>query len=230
MKKTTKYLFLLLLATAVFGLSSCKKKWKQPTEVSFKFQLNGNSNAGPVKFTNAYLLLNKVSVSADRKQSPPHVDLQQQLNNLALNFSTTPSSTVFKFDVPQGTYSNFNLKYETSTNQSGYSMLINGTYIDSTGNTLALQFVFSAADVMNLNAKNNSGGNEIVLVEGHPTTATINLNPNYWFAAISSDMLDEADQETINGVQTITIDFDTNDDLYNLIANRIKEGNQCIFN
>jgi len=230
MKKTHKYLLLFACLTAIFSFSSCKKKWKQPTDVSFKFLLNSNSNTGLVKFTNAYLFLNKISYTGDRKQSPTHIELQQQLNGLPINFSSGSASSALKFEIPQGTYSKIDIKYETISNQNATSLEINGTYVDSSGNTIAVQFIFPAADGITLTAKNASGGNEIVLIEGHPVTANITLNPNYWFASIPKSIFNDAEVEDKNGVQTISIDKDNNEDLYNLIVNRIKDGNECVFN
>ncbi|MGZ3863155.1 MAG: hypothetical protein ACXVPN_05065 [Bacteroidia bacterium] len=229
MRSSGKYYLALLLAILITGLSSCHKKWKKPTEVSFRFQLNQNSGNGQIKFTSASLFLSKMSVSADRKQSPPHIDLQQTVNSDATFFVSSPSPA-YRFDIPQGSYSALNVKYETTGNQNSAALTINGTYTDSSGTTFAVQFRLSAGDVNTITAKNPSGGNEITLVEGHSANATIYLNPNYWFAASSANMMDDADVEIVNGVPTIIIDDDENEDIYELVVLRIKDGNECVFN
>jgi hypothetical protein len=229
MKTHSRYILLFTCLTVLFNFSSCKKKWSKPTEVSFKFQLNSNSNSGLIKFSDAYIMLNKTTVTGDRKQSPGHIDLEQT-TNFPVSFSSSSPGAPIKFDIPQGTYNSITLKYETNTDQNGTSLQIKGIYTDSSGNPIPVLFIFSAGDNINIPAKNTSGGNDIVLVEGHPVSASIILNPNYWFASVSKSMMDNAELEDVGGVQTILITKDENDDLYGLIINRIKDGNQCVFN
>ncbi|MGZ3866464.1 MAG: hypothetical protein ACXVC6_07275 [Bacteroidia bacterium] len=227
MKLFFKYITTSIALILAFALTSCHKKWKKPTDVSFRFQLNQNSNAGLIKFNHASLVLTKIYVSADRKQSPPHVYMQRSVNEKSDFFINSPSQA-YRFDIPQGTYSSFNFKYETSNDENVAGLEVDGSYTDSSGATFAVQFVFSAGYINNLMAKNGSGANEITLVEGHSANGTVYLNPTYWFAPITGHIMNDADIETINGVPTILIDEDSNDGIYELVISRINDGNDCV--
>lgn len=226
-----KQLIVLILSIGIFSFSSCGKKWKKPTEVSFKFQLNSNSNSGLVKFTSGFLTLNKISFMGDRKQGQNHIDLNQSFNNnLQVNFSQTASSSGIIFDIPQGTYDKIEVQMGTDGDQTGTSLLIFGYYVNALNDTIALQFEFPADDAINIQAQNASGGNQIVLIEDQPSNPSVIMNPNYWFASVSQSMLDGATQNLILGVPTIVINDNDNSDIYELVADRLKDGNEIVFN
>ncbi len=228
--KIMKHLTLLVLTIALFSIFSCGKKWKKPTETSFKFQLNSNSNSGLVKFTSGFLTLNKISFSGDRKQGQNQIDLDQTFsNNLQVNLAQSAINSGIRFDIPQGTYNKMEIKMETDGDQTGASLLILGYYINTINDTIALQFEFPADDAIQIQAKNSSGGDQIVLVENRPVYPTVILNPNYWFATVPQSILESASQTLVNSVPTILINDNDNSDIYNLIVNRLESGNEIVF-
>lgn len=230
MKTRIKHLTFLALSLAFFSLFSCGKKWKKPTDVSFKFQLNSNSNSGLVKFTSGFLTLNKISFNGDRKQGQNQIELDQTFsNNLQVNLSQNAIGSGIKFDIPQGTYDKMEIKMETDGDQTGTSLLIYGYYVNSINDTIALQFEFPADDAIKIQAKNSSGGNQIVLIEDQPSNPTVIMNPNYWFATVTQSELDSATQNIILGVPTIVINDNDNSDIYELIVDRLEEGNEIVF-
>ncbi|MBI4945499.1 MAG: hypothetical protein HY840_03755 [Bacteroidetes bacterium] len=176
-------------------------------------------------------MLDKVSFKGERKQGTKEVNLEQQFSStMPIYLSLNATSPGIKFDIPQGTYSQIEIKLETSTDPSGTALQVNGTYLDSSNNDVAVQFTFSAADVTDIIAKNSSGGNQIVLIADQPATVTIIINPVYWFAPVSESILDEAAEDIENGVPVIQINKDKNQDIYNLIINRINDGCEAVFN
>lgn len=225
-----KHLTFLTLSVALLSVFSCGKKWKKPTDVSFKFQLNSNSNSGLVKFTGGFLILNKISFSGDRKQGQNHIELDQTFSsNLQVNLSQNTTGSGIKFDIPQGTYEKIEIKMETDCDQTGASLLIYGYYVNATNDTIALQFEFPADDAIKIQAKNSSGGNQIVLIEDQPSNPTVIMNPNYWFATVTQSELDSASQNIILGIPTIVINESDNSDIYELVVDRLKDGNEIIF-
>ena len=223
-------LFFFCFTLSLFIFTSCGKKWKKPTDVSFKFQLNNNSSAGLVKFTGGYYTLNRLKFTGDRKQGTHHIELDQTFsgNKQALLFQN-PTSAGIKFNVPQGTYKNIELEVDIDGNQTGTSLEITGYYINSDDDTCSVIFDFSADDVLNIPASSSNGGTEIILVEDRPSSGTFIINPNYWFAAISHSSLDDASEDLIDNVKTIFINNHENTDIYNLIIGRVRDGNRLIF-
>jgi len=231
MERVSKYVLVVLFSFGILLSTSCQKKWKKPTGVVFNLQLGSNSASGPVNFTSGYMVLNKVSFTGERKQGVQHIALDQSYSGTnPVNFSGNATGIGINFDIPQGTYSQIDVNLETGTDTHGNSIQINGTFVDSLNHTYAVQFIFSAANSTTIRATNTSGGNEINLVADRPETATIIMNPSYWFAALSKSMMNKAEHETVGGVQTIQISNDENENLYSLIVNRIKDGNSVIFN
>lgn len=108
-------------------------------------------------------------------------------------------------------------------------MQLNGLYFDLAGDTVPVQFKLSLMDAFEVQAINSDGGNEINLVAGRPAKATIVLNPSNWFANITQSELEQATQNIDSDETSISIDIENESNLYNLIINRISEGNEVVF-
>lgn len=229
------------LATIFFY--SCEKTWNQPTDVSFSFKLNDNSNTGLVTFTDGFVVLDKFYFQGERKQGDNNIEFKQDFNLLPLAFNTTNDhSQSITFQIPQGTYTKINIALDLDTAAHVASMQINGFYVrnieddndtqkddDERRDTIPVTFKLMVADVFNMIAENSSGMTEINLVEGKPAEAIVTLNPQYWFANISHGDLEHAINK-IDHKHFILIDKNTPNGLYNLIVSRMKNGNQVVFN
>lgn len=231
MNKKNKYFTRFFLLFCFVGvIVSCNKKWKKPTDVFFDFQLNSNSNNGIVKFNTASINLNKIYFNGERSQGVKSVQLSQSLANQLIHFDTNPSSAGITFNIPQGTYSKMDIDLSIIANQNEPALSVYGTYIDTLDNdTSAIVFQLFDQHIINLIANQSGGGSQINLVAGNPATVNIILNPNYWFDLINPNLLDNANIEDIDGVETIFINANENINLYNLILNRITKNNEAIF-
>ncbi|MEW6468339.1 MAG: hypothetical protein AB1458_05405 [Bacteroidota bacterium] len=227
--KSRPVYFLLALS---FLIASCEKKWKKPTDVSFGFQLNSNSGSGLIKFTSGYILLDRIDFDGERKQGSNNVDFSKDYDpNVQIDLSTINLSSGIAFDIPQGTYTRIDLNVRTEEQQNSMpNLVIYGTYINTINDTLAVQFEFNSGESFEITAQSSSGGNEIVLIEDQPSTTKIVFNPKYWFDVVPQSMLDSANITIVNGVQTIIVSENDNQDIYQLAADRIRDGNQVIIN
>lgn len=63
-----------------------------------------------------------------------------------------------------------------------------------------------------------------------PATALIELDPIYWFDIVPTNMLENADLINVGGVMTLLVNEDENEAIYDLIADRIDESTEAIFN
>lgn len=222
--------YFLLFIAAVFFKSSCSKKWKQPTDVYFEFQLNSNSNNGLVKFSDGSINLNKVTFTGERSQDVKNIAEDQNFSdNQLVRFDLNSTSSGIKFNIPQGTYSKMNIDFAANANQTESSITINGTYINSVSNdTNAVQFQLLDNQIFNFSAKNSNGSSEINLIEGYSSTITMILNPNHWFGQITATMLDTSVVDNSTSEHTIFINKNENSYLYNLIISRINENNEAV--
>lgn len=222
------YIFIAVFGIILF-LYSCGKKWKEPTDVTFNFKLNANSNNGLIKFTSCNLNLSELSFDGERKQGDKTIDFEKKYSGLQINFSQTLSNTGIIFQIPQGAYTRINVGFSLDTILTEIAMQLNGLYFDLAGDTVPVQFKLSLMDAFEVQAINSDGGNEINLVAGRPAKATIVLNPSNWFANITQSELEQATQNIDSDETSISIDIENESNLYNLIINRISEGNEVVF-
>ncbi len=219
----------ILLVIGVFILSSCEKEWKKPTDVTFSGQLNDTGNS-LIKFTSAHLTINTLSFNGERKEGQTSVALQQAFaNSYTLNFYPAAQALGIKFNVPQGTYTKIEL--DLSSIQVVDSLLICGYYLkEDSKDTAHIKLKFSGNNVVKILAKLSNGNSEISLVEGHPLNANIIINPGYWVAPVTKDMLEGADGEGDDDHdKTVEISEKKNTAIYNLMKIGIGDGYQAVF-
>lgn len=207
--------------------SSCEKKWKRPTTLEIGFKLETDSYSSLVRFNEGSIYLSNFNFNGSRKQGSPEVELDKTLSSNE-ELSDTYSDAGFTLDVPQGTYTRIDFEFGADCDNTGSSVVMNGMYINSVNDTLYVKFEMAADENFKIRAQSTSGSEEIVFVEDIHKKATITLNPDYWFATISSSLLDNATITVIDDENVILISEDENNDIYNLIVNRMKDGNKII--
>lgn len=217
----------------VITFSSCeKKKWKKPTDVSFGFRLNSNSGNGLIKFSSGYFLLSRIDFSGDRNQGSSPVEFSKDYEpNSQIYFNPNVLSGSISFDIPQGTYTKIDMKVRTEEQQNNApTLIIYGTYINTISDTIAVRFEFTSGESFEIQGVNSSGGTEILLMEDKPSSTSIIFNPKYWFDVVPQSMLESATIVLESNIQTMIINESDNDDIYQLVVGRIKDGNELIFN
>lgn len=228
----TKRVFLFLLAAVPLFTASCNKKWKEPAKVTFGFKLSANTSSGLIKFSSGYIMLSEIDFTGERRQGDNHIEFSKDYQpNAQVNLNPYTLSSGFTFDIPQGTYTSIDLKSRIDAQPNNMpSMVMFGTYVDSLNNVIAVRLELRSGEVFDMPGQNTSGGNEITLVEDKASTVSVNLNPQYWFDAVPESMLEDAEAVSENGITTMVISESENQDIYQLIAGRIKDGNSVIFN
>src|ERR1051325_5081131 len=168
------------LIICILALASCGKKWKEPTQVTFRAQL-ANSGSGPVHFTSGSIVLDKVTFTGEREQGENHVNIEKPFEPVQLPLENNSSGYGVSLDVPQGTYNDIDITIETNSQLNGSCILLTGYYINSNNDSICVQFNFKASDQYKIKAKPSGGKSEIVLVSGDPTSCVIMADPGYWF-------------------------------------------------
>ena len=62
------------------------------------------------------------------------------------------------------------------------------------------------------------------------TNATIKLNIIDWFSLVPISLFQQAERKTVNGVSTISISEDFNENIYTLILEKIGKNDELIIN
>jgi len=229
-----------LILTAVFlaflfTSSSCKKKkekekWKLPTDVSFKMDINRSAGSGGnLAFTGGTIILGSFTFDGKRSQAD---DVYFSNTYSGLNIAFDPNNPVvaLDFDIPQGTYSKITVSFQTDGKVGDDHIVVTGTYTHSvSGVTSPIRFEFEAEEFYTVISKDASGNSEIILDESVASTATITLDPVYWFQTISTNSLDNATLVSVSGVPTILITDANNEDIFDLVVDRVDDATDVVF-
>lgn len=223
---TNKYLKILLIytfCTLLFFTFSCGRKWKKPTVVSFQFEINKDTNtSNHLVFDGGYIIVEEIKFSGERKQGKD-VDITYKIDSKA-DFATGFTIPLINMDIPQGTYKKIDIEIKMNKNDAEPTILLIGAYINDSLGSVPLIFEFNSGIKFEIDPKSKNGSNEIVLIEDIPATVTIIFDPVYWFDTVTKTILDSAEKEDINGIPTILINDDNNDDIFSIILKRLDEG------
>lgn len=223
-------IFVILFISSM--LSFCKKKdqWKLPTDVAFKMDINRTvSSNGKLEFTKGVITLASFNFEGKREQGDDVYFSKSFSNGLNIVFDPNTTISELDFDIPQGTYNKIAISFETSDDYGDESIIVEGTYIHTNGSLYPIKFEFNDSEYFSIIAKSVSGNSQIILNQNVASFAKIKLNPLHWFQVISTSMLDNADLVDINGVSTIVVSEDENENIYNLVVDRIDESSENIF-
>lgn len=224
---------LVLLTLAVIAGTSCGGKWKKPARVTFEVRMKEAATGSNIHFTTACLYIRNLHFTGERKQGKKSIDLDHRFEpSMYISLTGTPAATITSFDIPQGTYSDINLQM-VSASPSGVvmpSLQLEGFY-DIDSKKYNFRFQFEPTEIFKLDGRTASGGKEIVLMEDKSTSATLTLNPGYWFETVPLEMITKAELTIIPGTGSIVmIDKENNTEIYQLIISRLTDGNETVFN
>jgi len=148
---------------------------------------------------------------------------------LSINFDETQSIPELNFMIPQGEYDRIDIRMRTYDDDNTISILVEGTYTYSGGGAIPFRFEFEDSEQFKIRAENNGSGN-IVLDKDVSSLAKIVLDPKHWFEPVPISLFENADITNVNGTNTIVINKDENDDIYDLVVDRIDETPIIVFN
>ncbi|MEO6301727.1 MAG: hypothetical protein ABIP51_01015 [Bacteroidia bacterium] len=230
------YIKILLVIIIMCIGFSCKKKkeaqWKEPTAVVFNMDINRSSClGGNLLFNGGNILLDNFSFEGKRDQGG---DVYFDKNSGTLYASFDPNATIpeWNFDIPQGSYSQIKISYKTAGSPSDKQIVVLGSYTNTVNNNVyPVRFEFQAPQTFVIFAKTSSGNSQIVLDKNVGSTATIRMDPVYWFQVITTTMMDNASITNLNGVPTILINKNTNNNINAAMQSRVHDDvTQVIFN
>ncbi|MFD2514843.1 hypothetical protein ACFSRY_13285 [Pontibacter locisalis] len=218
-------------------LLSCEKEeeFKIPVDVSFTLDMQREKTSDSrIRFTEGHLVLASFEFEGDREQAEEVRFEKEYEHGLHVPFSPNQGISELKFQVPQGTYSRIAVAIETidgeeDEGQKKSSLVVEGVYQTSGGKVLPLRFELQSSGEIEVEAKSLSDGSQIILKREAPATASIRLNPHYWFQAVPSSLLDNAEVVERNGVATILISEEVNEQIYEIVVSRIGKGAETVF-
>lgn len=224
----------ILLLLVAINLTGCRKKkeaekWKEPTDVGIAVDINRAVSAdGDLVFSGGIVHLSSFSFSGERQQGDPSSFGNVFSGGLAISFHPSNPVAQLDYDIPQGTYTSIEIEFGIiKVGQS--SITVDGVYTNTGGTDVPLRFEFASAETFEIFAEANDGSGTIVLDADVASSAVIRLDPVYWFDIISDNMLDNASLTNMSGTMTLLITEDINENIYDLLADRVDESSEAVF-
>ncbi len=204
-------------------------------DVSFAVDMQREQATGSgLRFTEGHAVLSSFEFEGDREQAESVHFEKEYGQGLYIPFSPNQAPGELKFQVPQGSYRRIAISFETAEGDEeeesgGSGLVVKGVYRTGSGSELPLLFELSSSGEFETVAKSVSGGSQVVLKREAPASATIRLNPLYWFQAVPSSSLDNAEVFEVNGVATILINEEANEHIYEIVVSRLGKGAETVF-
>lgn len=202
-----------ILATAIYMLSSCNKEATGPSSIQFQMKATNPSGTLAAR-TNAATIEWKAGTA-----TPSLVKFEAKQGTIEVEYSSTAAQQVNLFTItrstfgniilPEGTYTEIELKIQLNGSASAPAMELNGNYNNGTGD---VPVAFRVTTPLLVKAEKNN-----VLITGGAFTAVTELNLSLYTTGITQTMMNAATRTA----GTIVISSTSNANLYNIIVNNI---------
>ncbi|MFT6503177.1 MAG: hypothetical protein ACJASQ_003309 [Crocinitomicaceae bacterium] len=221
---------ILILIVIVAGVFSACNKWKKPTDVDFYVDVNKTATLnGQLTFNGGFINIEYFDFDADREKGDDVYFTNEFVSGLSIPFDGTQQVAELDFVIPQGEYKRIDIGFRTFDDNSTVCILVEGAYEYSGGGSIPFRFEFSDSEQFKIRAENDNGGN-IVLNKDVISPAKIILDPNYWFEIVPVSYFENAVVSNISGTNTILIDKTNNDNIYDIVLDRLEETALIVFN
>lgn len=232
MKKTA----LLFCILVVIASASCEEdELKLPAKVNIAYDMNiftlGDDEAkGDPVFTvdEGYLVINTIEFDGEREQGDDYFFSSALEESLQVELHSGIVSKDITFDIPQGVYKK--IEFTLLIGDEEYPALrLNGICNKAPFENIPLQFEYPFTEEIQIGATNIDGKKEIVLTKEAPSTATIILDVPTLFKLFNLGMIQQAELVKIEDEDVLLINNETNTNIFNILAIRIEQSMQVVF-
>lgn len=146
---------------------------------------------------------------------------------IVVDLETQTMSRLVQFDIPQGIYERIELIFHLGAPGHLPLLMTGEANLPNIGQK-SVRFEYQYSEPVRVVAKSISGGN-IVLKKDVPGTATVDLDASHLFRLVNIGLLVSSEVHNQNGTDVILINQDMNSPIFNVIANRISQSFDVIF-
>lgn len=221
MKNLLKFSLLTVLFVA---FASCSKDDDSPN-ANVKLAVSTTSSststqsrmaANDLEFTSGSITIREVVFDGDSGNTSVSRTREQIAT---IDYATGVVTPEVIVSVPGGTYTSVNLGIELQDVNATPSVIIEGTYTNSSDVILPIRFEFNSGEVFEANATS------VVIAEGADVVGRITFDALSWFSTVSADMLDSA--TLTDG--TIIVSATNNANIFDIVADRLDVDTQATF-
>lgn len=146
---------------------------------------------------------------------------------IVVDLETQTLSRLVQFDIPQGIFERIELIFHLGA-PGHLPLLMTGEANLPIFGQKPVRFEYQYSEPVRVVAQNSSGGN-IVLKKDVPSTAEVNVNASNLFRLVNIGLLVSSEIHNQNGTDIILINQDMNSPIFNVIANRLSQSFEVIF-
>ena len=155
-------------------------------------------------------------------------------------------TSLLNFDMPQGVYDRINILLKIRKTavgkdadgkllekeppyQENASIIMEGYYTSTQLGKIPLIFVYNYDEVLENPSSSSSNNGSVTISKSANNQATIQFNTAYWMQLVNSRMFQSAKLTLVNGIPTIILSEDSNENIFNLLTSRIKNATELKF-
>lgn len=187
------------------------------TSASTSTQSGRVTGTNGLQFTSGIITIREVVFDGDNDNGTSVSRTHEQI--AVIDYATGVITPEVIVTVPAGLYRSVNLGIELQDDGADPSMVLEGTYTNSTDVVIPIRFEFNSGEVFEANAT------VVTLSTDTDVVGKISWDALDWFSVISASRLDEATQT--NG--TIIISESSNESIFSDVADRLDVGTQVVF-
>ncbi len=224
-----KHATLKTLSTAViagiFLFAGCQKDEVSPngtiklqvtTTSSSSLNLKSVAAANDLVFDSGTITIREVVFDGDAEA----LSVSRTIEQIAtIDYATGQVSPEVVIEVPAGDYTSVNLGIELQDENDDPSVVITGTYTNSSGAAIPIRFEFNSGEVFEADAAS------VVIEAGADLIGKITFDAVSWFGTVTFDELDQAIQT--DGV--IVISGTSNASIFDKVADKLDVDTQAVF-
>lgn len=212
-----------------------KKKWKEPTDILFNFELKQEEKSpstqkeGSFYIESSSIELSNFTFDGHREQGVQDVSFSQsKIDNLIIEEGISNVISIQK-QIPQGTYTDM----EYTISQS--NITINGKVYTNNKGIVPVKFSHNLTKLLRSKAIDINGNSTIALEMDSPREVNISIDLTSWFNEIPIEKWNASELKEDNSNQQgppenkIFINPTDNSDLYLNISNKLEENFTVLF-
>jgi hypothetical protein len=231
-----KILFLLCIAIA-FASTACEEdELKVPVKVNidfdmYTFVMEDEAKGDPVlTIDEGNLVISGMEIDGDRDEGEDYFFESAFDPSLFVDLHMEIASQDVTYEFPQGVYKKIEFSL-TIGDEEHDALSLRGICNKAPLENVPLLFEYPISDILQVGATNIDGKKEIVLTheEGEPVTATIILDVPNLFKLFNWGMIKQAELTSIEDEDVLLINNETNINIFNILAIRLEQSMQVVF-
>ncbi|GAO27752.1 hypothetical protein JCM15548_14602 [Geofilum rubicundum JCM 15548] len=213
------------IVVAGFSFTSCEKDDDNPngkitlkvnTTSSSSVNLKSTAAANDLVFNSGTITIREVVFDGEVGTTSVSRTKEQIAD---IDYATGAVSPEIVIEVPAGNYTGVNLGIELQDDGSDPSVVIEGTFTNSSEEIIPIRFEFNSGEVFEANAAS------VTIADGADLVGKITFDAISWFSTVTPGELDNA--TLTEG--TIIVSSTKNPDIFDKVADKLDVDTQAIF-